>query len=252
MSIAVSAGTDDACNVSWSAFHANHTAATISVSQMTKSSLLPLFPEDVATVAMIKHSLDILKKITDLANPGQTPVVAVDQPLFAIAKKIQWKWPLLYGEDKFVILFGGLHIELAALKVQTGVASAGTADSFFSASHITRTRRAHQVTACAMYQCLQDAYQDYVISLEEGKEAKSLEDWCDQQRSTIPMFTVLPLQLTVLIFVRSIRTGNFPLYVQSLTKLVPWTTFIIAAGYPFIFMTWLPFHIYILKYMKSF
>ena len=148
-----------------------------------------------------------------------------------------------------------LLVQQSAL-VQAGVASAGTADSFLSASHITRTRRAHQVTACAMYQCLQDAYQDYVISLEEGKEAKSLEDWCDQQRSTIPMFTfwftVLPLQLTVLIFVRSIRTGNFPLYVQSLTKLVPWTTFIIAAGYPFIFMTWLPFHIYILKYMKSF
>jgi len=165
VSIAVSVGIDDVCNVSWSAFHANHTASTISVSQMTKSSLLPLFPEDAATVAMIKHSLDILKKITDLANPGQTPVVAVDQPLFAIAKKIQWKWPLLYGEDKFVILFGGLHIELAALRtlgdllkcsgwtsalVQAGVASAGTADSFLSASHITRTRRAHQVTACAI------------------------------------------------------------------------------------------------------
>ncbi len=38
----------------------------------------------------------------------------VDQPLFAIAKNIQWKWPLDYGEDKFLIMFGGLHIEMQA------------------------------------------------------------------------------------------------------------------------------------------
>ena len=48
--------------------------------------------------------------------PGQAPVVAMDQPLFTIAKNIQWKWPSVYGESKFVIMFGRLHIELAALK----------------------------------------------------------------------------------------------------------------------------------------
>ena len=35
-------------------------------------------------------------------------------------------------------------------------------------------------------------------------------------------FLVLQLQLTILVFVRSIRSGNFPLYIQSLTKLVHW------------------------------
>ncbi len=101
--------------------------------------------------------------------------------------------------------------------VLAGVATAGTADSFLTAAHITRTRRAHQVTACV--------HQEYVISTEPGIEAMSLEDWCNQQ-SSLPMFkfwfTVLQLELTVLLFVRSIRTGNFKLYVQSLTKLVPW------------------------------
>ena len=96
VSITVNAGTDDACNVSWSVFHASHTDTTVTGSQIMTSSLLPLFPEDAATVAMIKHSLDILKKITELVNPGQAPVVAIDQLLFAIAKRIQWKWPLLY------------------------------------------------------------------------------------------------------------------------------------------------------------
>ena len=74
-------------------------------------------------------------------NPGQTPVIAADQPLFALAKQIQWQWPE-YGEDKFVIMFGGLNIEKAALGslgtllehsgwtsaiAEAGVASSGTA-----------------------------------------------------------------------------------------------------------------------------
>ena len=49
-------------------------------------------------------------------KPGQTPVVTFDQLLFALAKQIQWKWPQEYGGEKFVVLFGGLHIEMAALK----------------------------------------------------------------------------------------------------------------------------------------
>ena len=44
------------------------------------------------------------------------PIVTCDQPLYAIAKKIQWNWPSTYGEKKRVVVFGGLHIELATLK----------------------------------------------------------------------------------------------------------------------------------------
>ena len=43
--------------------------------------------------------------------------MAVDLPLFALAKQIQWQWPESYCEDKFVVMFGGLHIGMAALKV---------------------------------------------------------------------------------------------------------------------------------------
>ena len=87
-----------------------------------------------------------MKKIWDTVaflNPGQTPVIAADQPLYALLKQIQWEWPE-YGEDKFVIMFGGLHIEMAALKslgtlledsgctsaiVEAGLATSGTAES---------------------------------------------------------------------------------------------------------------------------
>ena len=58
----------------------------------------------------------IIKTATQLTDSRQTSVIGVDQPI-AIAKSIQWKGPEEYGETKFVVLFLGLHIELAALKI---------------------------------------------------------------------------------------------------------------------------------------
>ena len=109
--------------------------------------------------------MDIAKTAVHILNPGQAPVLTCDQPLYTIAKQIQWSWPDIYGEDQFVMMFGGLHIEMASLKglgdilkgsywtealVQAGVASSGKADSFLKASHVTRTRRAHQITASSL------------------------------------------------------------------------------------------------------
>ena len=58
--------------------------------------------------------MDVVKQAVDHVNPGQTPVIAYDQPLYA--KQIQWNWPDVYVEEKFVIMMGALHIEMAALK----------------------------------------------------------------------------------------------------------------------------------------
>ena len=32
-------------------------------------------------------------------------------------KQIQWSWPETHREDTFVLVMGGLHIEMAALKL---------------------------------------------------------------------------------------------------------------------------------------
>ena len=119
-----------------------------------------------------------MDKISDTVaflNPGQVPVIAADQPIYAVAKQNQWYWPEKYGEDKLVIMFGGLHIELAALRsigtllrdsgwtgalFEAGVASSGTSESFLSAASITRTRQAHQVTASGLYKLFKSAYAD--------------------------------------------------------------------------------------------
>lgn len=78
---------------------------------------LPLFLDSAHSVAMIKHSMEIVKDAVQHLNPGQVPVLALDQPLYALAKQIQWTWPTSLGEDYFVLMLGGLHIEMAILKV---------------------------------------------------------------------------------------------------------------------------------------
>lgn len=70
--------------------------------------MLHLFPESAHSLVTIKHAMNIAKTTTHFLNPGYTPVVAVDQPLFSIVKKIQWEWPSQYGD--IVIMFGGLHL----------------------------------------------------------------------------------------------------------------------------------------------
>ena len=63
---------------------------------------------------MIKHSMDVCKKGTEFLNPGQTPVTGFDQPLYALAKQLQWQFPDEIGEDKYVVMMGALHVEHTA------------------------------------------------------------------------------------------------------------------------------------------
>ena len=102
-------------NISWSAYF-----ASLQVSVPKPPAIIALLPmlRDVAhSPAMVKHGMNIIQQITVRVNPGQIPVLTVDQPLYAIAKNIQWKWPDEYGERQYVVLMGGLHIEMAMLKV---------------------------------------------------------------------------------------------------------------------------------------
>ena len=79
--------------------------------------MLPLFPDDSKSVAMIRHSMDMVKKAVQELNPTQVPVITLNQLLYVIAKLIQWNWPDTYGEKHFITVLGGLHIEMAALNV---------------------------------------------------------------------------------------------------------------------------------------
>lgn len=225
--------------VSWGAYHAVMQSQGCAKDKTPGiSSLLPLFHEDSKTPAMIKHALDLIKNAVGFLNPGQIPVVALDQPLFTIAKQIQWKYPQIYGENILSVMLGGLHTEMAFLKaigtllrdsgwtdvlVDAKIATNGVADSFLSASHVTRTRHAHQVTVCALYKLLKVAHEQYIISLAADKQPLPFDDWSSAQRSPTFQFWLLILQqeVVLLVFIASLRDGNFPLYVEALTKMIP-------------------------------
>ena len=98
-----------------------------------------------------------------ILNPGQVPFLTCNQTLYVITKKIQWNWPSTHGvKTELVVMFRGLHIELAAIRnrfeesgwtnalVQGEVTTPGIADSFLKATHASRTGHAHQVTAAAL------------------------------------------------------------------------------------------------------
>ncbi len=128
-------------------------------------ALLPVFYETAATPSMIKHGMDVQKQAIEYLNPGQISVTTFDQPLFALAKYVQWKWPATHGEALYVVMLGGLHTEMALWStlgdilegsgwttalIEAEVASSGTADSFVKVSHLTRTRHAQQITLLAL------------------------------------------------------------------------------------------------------
>lgn len=75
-------------NTSWAAYHASLQSRTASRA-ICPTALLPLFLESAHTVAMIKHSMDVVRNSVEHLNPGQISVVTFDQPLFALAKQIQ-------------------------------------------------------------------------------------------------------------------------------------------------------------------
>ena len=72
---------------------------------------MPLFQEDSSSISMIVHGMDIIKRAVSNVNGSQVPVIAMDQPLSAKVKLIQWAWPEKYGETQLVFVFGLLHIE---------------------------------------------------------------------------------------------------------------------------------------------
>lgn len=112
-----------------------------------------MFTENAHSLAMIAHSMKVIKAAVQHLNPLQTPVITLDHSLYALAKQIQWTLPE-FDEHKFSAMMGGLHIEMASLQMQgkwltgcrwseivysAGVATQGIAELFLTASHVTRT-----------------------------------------------------------------------------------------------------------------
>ena len=227
---------DGRVSVSWGAYHASRQDRDHQ--KEDKIALLPLLTDNAHSPALIKHVMKIVKDDIRYLNPGQTPVIAMDQPLYALAKEIQWCFPEEFGENTFVVMLGGLHIEMAALRLlgewlndsgwtslieSADIVRKGVADSLLKASHVLRTRLAHQTTAAALYILQHRAFQKQNST---DSSCTDFSEWCQQRAKQLPMFCywslVLDLELCVLQFIYSIRTSNFELYIDALRMLLPW------------------------------
>ena len=130
----------------------------------------------------------------------------MDQPLYAIAKQIQWLKPNAFGEAKYVVIMGGLHIEMNVMKllgdflnflngsgwtsilVQSEVTSSGRADAILKGSHITRSRYAHQVTVTALHLLQVSAYLSYTKTIQPGEIELDFKSWCINKGNKFPQF----------------------------------------------------------------
>lgn len=221
--------------VSFAAFQSQSSPTVIHKCQ---STLLPLLRDEVQTPAMVKHLMEIVKEITVKINVNQAPVITADQPVYALAKNLQWKFPHLYGENEIVVMMGGLHIEMAIqntigkwlvgsgwteIMTIAGVATAGRCESFLHGSHVKRTRYAHEVTLAALHILRKEAFNACYLDAVDGDD---ITTWINRRTSESAQFqfwnTAITLQTLLLTFVRSIRESNFPLFIDTLKQICPW------------------------------
>ena len=135
---------------------------------------MPLFTEAAYSAAMKAYAKKLSAKAIQHLHPGQIPVITRDQPLYSIAKQIQWTWPHTFLEDKFVVVIEGLHIEMNVMKllgdiltgsgwtailVQSEVTKSGQAEAILKGANVTRSRYIHQVIAAALHLIQVSAFQ---------------------------------------------------------------------------------------------
>ena len=153
---------------------------------------MQLLKDKAHDVSTIKYTLEKIKEAIFFLNPTQSPVVTLDQPLFALAKQIQWTWPNEF--ENFVFILGRLHIEITLLKVigqilsnsgqlsaieDSEVTSKGTAESMLNVNNINKTRRSLQITVCTLNKLLREAYETKMI-LEDKNIDFGL--WCTEKK----------------------------------------------------------------------
>ena len=74
--------------VSWAAYRASCQPSLYL--PVADSSFLTLILANVHSPALVKYVMKLIKSTVKFLNPSQKPVIAADQPLYALAKAIQW------------------------------------------------------------------------------------------------------------------------------------------------------------------
>ena len=132
------------------------------------------------------------------------------------------------------MIFGALHIETSLLVIHADIIkgsglkqilqenelSVVGPDVIVNVNDIKKDRYCLQICACAIYRKLKEAH-------KESNSILPVMDWLQKGRSNQSEMSfywniILHVELSILLFSRSIREGNFTLYKQSLWSLMKW------------------------------
>ena len=88
-------------------------------------------------------------------------------------------------------------------------------------------------------------------AFNETNYCGSFEDWCSEMSEQYPQFhfwqSVIDLELLLCQFVKSLRSGNFDLYVEAIKKMMPWVFALDHGNYA----RWMPVHLRDMLNLKS-
>ena len=186
---------------SWSQYHASKNRAVPLLPGI--NALLPLLRDKVNTLEMQRHVMRLNSKAVSELNPNQTPVDMSDQPVYALTKEVQYRFP--HEFKKYFAMLGGLHVEHCLLTIHgqlivgsglpevlqlCSLATIGT-QAVVDASHIKRARYGVQVILCALYKKLQD-------TVRQDRSTLSPMQWLTEKSKTSDMsfYWCMVMQLT--------------------------------------------------------
>ena len=168
------------------------------------------------------------------------------------------------GGDKLVMMLGALHIEDkihqmtgkllrdsggTTVPSQAHVLPSGRAQSALNEHRIKRTRYAHQLSVMYIHLLKHTAYSAYCSAVPGTAESQQV--WEQLSRTEIPQFkywpTITELELLMCRFIRSLREGHFPLYVQVCDELCAWFRVMDHTNYA----RWLSVHVWDMRQLSE-
>jgi len=198
----------------------------------TSSTLLPLLEESINSAAMVRHCMNLLINLTNHLNHGQVTVVTADQPVYALGKQVQWRFPETYKNTLWML--GPLHIEMAFLNAigdwlegsgwiqaleKGNISTTGRIESFLSGKKVKRTRYAHQVSLAVLLKLAEEAF-------KEQEEIEDFEVWKDCKTKVNAnlcfWFHAIEMETLLFTFTKSLRDADFCLFVQCIKDIMPW------------------------------
>ena len=99
--------------------------------------MLQIINESINSKAVVRHCLKIIMKAVQDLNPGQIAIVTADQPVYALAKQVQWQLPSKFGEDQIVVMMGDLHIEMTFMNAIGDWLQGSEWEEIFVAAEVT-------------------------------------------------------------------------------------------------------------------